>query len=335
MVVAPVSAPTLVDLDAVPVLGWEARRPRWLAARRTGLGASDIAAILGFSQYRTPWQVWAEKTDTHRPDDQPSAAADLGNALEPWLLEQACELLDRPVTRTPHQLYAHPEHVWRLASPDGWVAADGRLVETKTAGLASGFGPPIGWTDDRFPLGYELQCRWQMHVTGAPAVELVALVANLGVVRHTVVRDIGIENDLVTQVERWWSRHVVAQVEPPLDAPDNEVLAAMYPQPTRAQVDLDLTDACDHIFAYLDARRREGTARREKETAGAALKRLLGEHSEGRIGGQTAVTWNAKKGEVEWPRLVADLAERAGVEQPDPDTYRKPDSRSLSVKEFS
>jgi putative phage-type endonuclease len=320
--------------NRVPVLGWDARRPEWLANRMRGLGASDVAAILGFSPYRTPWQVWAEKTNTHRPEDQPSAAADLGNALEPWLLEQACELLNRPVERTPHQLYAHPEHAWRLASPDGWVPADGRLVECKTAGIASGFGTPNGWTEDRYPLGYELQCRWQMHVFDAPAVELVGLIANLGVRRYTITRDIGLENELVGQVETWWTTHVVGRVEPPLDAPDNAALAAMYPQPTKAQVDLDLTDAFEHILSYIEARLRESAAKKDKETAGAALKRLLGEHSEGRIGGHTAVTWNSKKGEVDWPRLVAELADRAGVAAPDPDDYRKPESRSLTVKEI-
>lgn len=323
-----------LELNATPVLGWDARRPEWLAKRQHGLGASDVAAILGFSNYRTPWQVWAEKTDTRRPDDQPSAAADLGDDLEPWLIERAAVLLDRPVLRTPHQLYAHPVHPWRMSSPDGWVPADGRLVECKTAGLASGFGTPAGWSEDRFPLGYELQCRWQMHVLDAQTVELVALVANLGLRRYTVTRDVDIENDLVAQVETWWLRHVISRVEPPLEAPDNTILGSMFPQPTKGQIDLDLTDACEHLFTYNDAKKRESSAKRAKETAGAALKRLLGEHSEGRIGGRTAVTWNAKKGEVDWPRLVADLAQAAGVDVPDPETYRKPETRSLSVKDL-
>ena len=36
-------------------------RAEWLNWRRTGLGGSDIAAVLGLSKWRTPWDVWADK----------------------------------------------------------------------------------------------------------------------------------------------------------------------------------------------------------------------------------------------------------------------------------
>ncbi len=32
-------------------------REEWLALRRTGLGGSDIAAIMGFNKYKTPLEV--------------------------------------------------------------------------------------------------------------------------------------------------------------------------------------------------------------------------------------------------------------------------------------
>jgi predicted phage-related endonuclease len=35
---------------------------QWLADRRKCIGGSDIDAILGLSPYRTPVDVWAEKT---------------------------------------------------------------------------------------------------------------------------------------------------------------------------------------------------------------------------------------------------------------------------------
>jgi putative phage-type endonuclease len=38
-------------------------RDEWLAARRTGIGGSDIAAILGLSPWRTPLDVYRDKVD--------------------------------------------------------------------------------------------------------------------------------------------------------------------------------------------------------------------------------------------------------------------------------
>jgi putative phage-type endonuclease len=326
------TAPTIAA--AVPVLGWEAARPEWLAARRKGLGASDVAAVLGFSNYTSPWQVWAEKLDVRRPPDQPSAAADLGTALEPWLIEQATHLIGQPVVRTAAQLYRHPDYPWRMCSPDGRTGAGDIGVQAKTAGLASGFGPPKGWDDGGIPLGYELQCRWECHVMGWDTVELVALVANYGLLRRTVVRDLAIEADLVAQVSQWWDRHIVAGEEPPLGAADNQVMAELFPTAAPGEVvELDDTSAVEAWIAYRDARDRERAAAIDKKTAGAHLKHLIGAAWGGKVDGRLIATWADKQGHVDWPRLVADLAETAGMPAPNPELYRKPSTRTLTVKD--
>ena len=38
----------------------------WLALRKSGIGGSDIAAILGFNRYRGAYDVWEDKTLTLR-----------------------------------------------------------------------------------------------------------------------------------------------------------------------------------------------------------------------------------------------------------------------------
>lgn len=59
------------------------RTPEWLAWREQGVSASDVAAILGFSPYKTPWRLWAEKTGMLRPDDlSGNFFVQRGNALE-------------------------------------------------------------------------------------------------------------------------------------------------------------------------------------------------------------------------------------------------------------
>lgn len=323
----------LLTHEPVPVIGWDVTRDQWLAARRHGLGASDVAAALGLSHWHTPWQVWADKVDARRPDEQHVPAADLGTALEPWLIEQAAMMLDLPVRRTPFQLYAHPAYPWRMCSPDAWVSP-AHLVQAKTAGLASGHGTPRGWDDGATPLGYELQCRWEMHVMGADRIDLVALVANRGLVRRHFTRDLDIEVELVAQVSDWWRRHVIEGVEPPLAASDSDLLARLYPTPTAGTVDLDGTDAVEWWTRYRDAHERETAAKADKDTAAAELKRLLGEHEAGRVEGRLIATWSAKRGRINWQAIATDLAQRAGLDLPDPETYRAPASRALSVKDL-
>ena len=48
---------THADLQSV-----ESARQEWLQARKLGIGGSDVAAILGLSKYKSPYQLWLDKT---------------------------------------------------------------------------------------------------------------------------------------------------------------------------------------------------------------------------------------------------------------------------------
>jgi hypothetical protein len=74
------------------------------------------------------------------------------------------------------------------------------LVECKTAGLASGFGDPEGLGRRRHPLGYEFQCRWSHARHGRPRIDLIGLVAGMGVLHRSFERDLTVEADMVEQV---------------------------------------------------------------------------------------------------------------------------------------
>lgn len=334
------------ELAAVPLVSWREPDARWLAARRTGISASDVAAVLGFGPYKTPWEVWADKTGARtRETDAGREAIRLGNAMEPWLLAQARHLRSKPsieVARTGSRLYAHPQQRWALASPDG-VATDGGAVvygiEAKTAGLASGYGTPDGWSDTRAPLGYEMQCRWQMYVLGWPRVQLVALVAGLGLRTYTYERDVGTEADMVAQVAEWRQQHLVRGDEPPMGPADNALMDATHPTTGGGSVRLDdVPDLAELLYEYTDGLSREAAGRALKEAATARIKRLLGDAAVGTVGNREVVTWQARRGGIDYPALIEDLIEIAGWSGPllDMDEiterYRRPDTRSINVK---
>jgi|GEM_PF-2810001 len=319
---------------SIGVVDWAASRAEWLEARKQGMGGSDISAVLGFSVYRSPWDVWAEKRNVKHWSDENSDAAELGTALEPWLRDQSEAVTGEPAKETEWRTYAHPEHAWRMCSPDG-VFADGRLLECKTAGLASGFGAPRGWDGGTLPLGYELQVRWSMHVMDAPAVEVIALVAGMGLLHRTVERDIATEYKLVQQVSTWWAKHIVGGEEPPLGARDADVMQLLYPRTEAESVDLSTTDALEYWGAYHTAHQRAKRAEAEKAEAAANLKRLIGPAERGLIGEECIATWAERKGGVDWHRLLAEFAESTGQAAPDIDDYRKPSSRYLDVKDLS
>jgi len=59
----------------------------WLEERRSGIGGSDAAAVLGISRYASPMKVYLEKTGELEPFAG-NEYTEWGNILEPVIREQ-------------------------------------------------------------------------------------------------------------------------------------------------------------------------------------------------------------------------------------------------------
>ena len=58
------------------------------ARRCNGIGASDSAIIMGYSSYKTPYELYLEKTGAVEPDEEMTEQQYWGNALEPVILKR-------------------------------------------------------------------------------------------------------------------------------------------------------------------------------------------------------------------------------------------------------
>ena len=56
-------------------------RAEWLKARRSGIGGSDVAAILGLNRYKSALDIYNDKISTEEPKDQQSESAYFGTIL--------------------------------------------------------------------------------------------------------------------------------------------------------------------------------------------------------------------------------------------------------------
>ena len=70
------------DLIRVSTIGMS--REKWLEARRSAIGGSDAAAIIGLNPYSSPYSVWADKTG-RLPDKPDNEAMRLGRDLEEYV----------------------------------------------------------------------------------------------------------------------------------------------------------------------------------------------------------------------------------------------------------
>ena len=161
------------------VLVSAATEAEWLAARRQGITASEIAVVLGLSPWSSPFELYHRKTGD-LPGQPDSDAMALGRHMESWVAdrfeEQRPEFLP---TGDGRHLYAHPERPWQMATPDrllwdiGGPSLDPLAVLECKVDNGDGFGDD---GTDQVPVHYRCQVLWQMDVLGVTTGFLAALI---------------------------------------------------------------------------------------------------------------------------------------------------------------
>ncbi len=107
-----------------------------LLLRKTGIGGSDAAAIVGLGKYSTPLDVYFDKTTPTVEDTRTTDVMERGNVLEPFVKS----LFERKTGwRVQSGLYIqrNPDHPFMLANLDGVLPSERALVEFKTAAYTS------------------------------------------------------------------------------------------------------------------------------------------------------------------------------------------------------
>ncbi|MGA5635018.1 YqaJ viral recombinase family protein [Streptomyces lydicamycinicus] len=123
----------------------------WHAARRSGIGGSEIAAVLGVSPHESPFSLWHRKQGLIAPIEE-SEEMYWGKVHEPGICRRFAELHpEHPLNIAP--TYAAAARRWQIANPDRIWGPD--LLEAKTARGADGWGEP---GTDEIPVHYRAQC---------------------------------------------------------------------------------------------------------------------------------------------------------------------------------
>lgn len=259
---------------------YEPDRESWLAARSLGIGGSDVSAIIGLNRYSTPRQVWLEKTGRTGNRRRTWAMA-RGAALEPALLhwfsrETGISYLAGPV------MQRNRDRPWMLGSLDGY-GADGSVLETKTANWRMA----DEW-DGQVADHAELQAQWYMAVTGLGHAWVIAAIGDDEPIWQRVPRDENLIALLIETCGRFWTDHVLADVEPPAIAGDLGDLKGRLPTPGTAVVADQVAD--DWARAYLRYRDAERDAAQGKAEAQARLLQALGDGSHLIVAGEVIAT---------------------------------------------
>lgn len=209
--------------------------PEQLAMRRTGIGGSEIAALLGEDAFSTPFDVWLSKTQgwVRPPNPDMERGSFLEAGIADWYAARTGSVLVESATQR------HATVLIAFCTPDRF-----EIIEPGLVRIISIKSPRRGYawgkegTDD-VPPGYLLQLQWEHATCSDPGfrrtddMRLVALVdGDLRV--YETKADLELQAWMLAFAQEWWARHVVGGEQPPLEGSSeaNRWLRSRFPRDT-------------------------------------------------------------------------------------------------------
>jgi putative phage-type endonuclease len=284
--------------------------------RKKSLGASDMAAILGISPYKSAYDVWLEKTDKLPPEQEiNNDAIEAGNRFERGVLSWAQQSLG-PLRRN---VYLKADSLPIHAILDARVVKDGTPVEAKTAGLFSPLSGEWGMEHtDQIPDAYLVQVQVQMLCSGKDMAFLAAFLGGRGFQMYDIPINVDLQDIIKVKAVEFWDKHVVADVPPVDSLPSLDLISKMNRTPGK-----QVSVADELIQEWLSAKEALKQSEDRQAILKAQIYAALGdaEASEPtKLGQITCLLQAAPGSKLDEKRLKAERPEIY-------DMFRKPESQ--------
>lgn len=315
--------------------------PAWHAARRQGIGGSDVAALLGLVKSRGARHVYEEKHGTQTADE--TREMRMGSRLEQTIAEMFAEETGYAIERAPGTLI-NVKRPWMIGNVDQYVLdASGSVVaplEVKNRGAyASG-----DWQDAP-PDSVAVQAHWYMGVGGWDHAHVAGLIGGNRLATFRLERDEELIADLVEHCGAWFQRHIVDGFPPPADGLEAtaKLLSRLWQVTPEQVAEVDLSEAVRLRAEWQALKAEAKDVDKRLTTVENAMRLLTGDAEFVEAEGRPAWNWKANgpfRGAAfakEQPELAAQYVrqvaaldtERLAAEHPE--TYRKYRARMLRV----
>lgn len=259
--------------------------------RLTGLGGTDISAIVGRNPFRAPIDVYMEKVGL-TDNGEPSLAMEIGIELETLLARKYKERMSSltselyfdftpPMIRAPavDWMIGHPDrHIYMGEAAIPPVGHHGLEIKTTTFRFADLWGEEFS---DDIPEWILIQVQWYMGLDGLPFYDVPVLID-----RELKIYRIQKNSELIKTLRlaghKFWHEHVLAKIPPPTDeAPGwSDYFKAIYPIDSGktikvSDMDSEHTDIHNLALAKIHLEEAENFYEREKNN----VKKLMGDAS--------------------------------------------------------
>ena len=238
-------------------------RQEWLKWRKEGIGSSDAGIIMGVSPWKTPLQLWEEKTSDGEPKEESSYITDMGNDFEPKVrsLYEFVSMKSFPVG-----LFVMDGFPFIRASLDGISEDKTEIIEIKLMGKEDWENAQRGIVAEK----YFPQIQHQLMVTGAGVCWNLCYLYEKGVKEVSVEKlvavpvypDKGYQQKLIQEEIKFWD--MVEKKKPPVPSDRDYKALRVDGLTAKAKKFVSLNEKIDKLQAEADAIKAEILAEAEK-----------------------------------------------------------------------
>lgn len=222
---------------------FEANTPEWHELRKSGIGGSDVAAIVGVSKWTSAYALWAQKSGLIPDDFSDSEAMEWGRILEPVIRKKFADKHPEWEIIETDATFRSPKHPWMLANVDGLIDFGNNewgVLEIKTAAYEDDWAYGV-------PRYYETQVRHYMRVFGLKRAFVAVLFHGSSYKEFEIVANDFLDNADFDLMQQFWNS-VQSGTAPDWDGAlaTYEAVRMMHPDIEDATVELG--DLGMHLF---------------------------------------------------------------------------------------
>ena len=265
-----------------------ATREEWLKVRKLGLGGSDMAAVLGLSPWRSPIDVWLDKT-SNTVEEKESEPMYWGNVLEEIVAQEFAKRSGYKVRNNNFTLQSEA-YPYLLANIDREIVGLDAGLECKTANAFKA----NEWDGDNVPDAYYIQCQHYMAVTGKASWWIAALIGGNTFVYKEIKRNDEVIRAIIDTGREFWYLVETKTMPAPDDTKQCEnALKKLYQKSNGQSVELPANYG-NMIIDYLEIKNQLSDLESKKRGIENVMKDFLKDNERATYG-EHFVSWKSTK----------------------------------------
>lgn len=290
---------------------------QWLKERQKGIGGSDVGAIMGVNRWKSPFEIYVDKTEDITEMKKSGELSYWGNTLEEVVAREFSIRTGKRVRKDNRQL-VHKTHKFMMGNIDRRIVGENALLECTTVNAFRA----KEWDGEEIPPSYILQCQHYMEVMGSDNCYIAALIGGQKFIYKKIERDDELISMIVEAEKDFWINHVEKRIPPKLDGSE---AASKYLSKTFKNIDKSLevnlkAEYMNKINEYLNIKNQMKNLDETLKTIENNLKNELGNAEKGIV----------EKFQVIWKGITSNRIDSKVLKEKYPEVYKEVCKQSIS-----